>query len=172
MQMWGACCSDHGGDIVIGVESEDGDAIGVDPEDNVATTVAETNYAPRRLHNTVDVAANVGWQMNKAWWFGARADINQSAVPDYAVSATNIDFNNVGGVLAARYTVGKLTFGLSYSKFFTATREITDSAYNAAQGSTDYKDQYFTTSLPYQVSANGEYKAQVDIVGVRVGTKF
>lgn len=179
IQMWGACCGDQDddgdgdvdGDILITVHNQDGDPIG--PNDGLLLEVAQEQYSPRRLENSFNLAANVGWKMNDAFWFGARAGYNQNAVPDFAVSATNIDYTSVGAVLAARYTLGKVTFGLSYSKFIPFERTITNSAWMADKDSADYVDNFFTPDgPPYKASTNGTYKAKVDIVGVRVAAKF
>lgn len=174
IQLWGMCCGDADGDIVIGLLSEDGDAVGADPEDGVALTVAETQYSPRRLHNSANLAANVGWQANDRFWLGGRLGYNGSAVPDFAVSATNLDFQNVGAQVAGRVkVVGPLQLGLSYAKFFTFPREITNSAWDVRDSSDpDYVDDHFSPKLPYKAGTNGRYVSRVDIVGVRLAADF
>ena len=61
MQLWGACCSGHeDGDIVIGVKSTNGDPLG--PDDGLLISVADTQYSPRRLENSMNFAVNAGLQ--------------------------------------------------------------------------------------------------------------
>jgi hypothetical protein len=136
-------------------------------------TVAEEQYSPRRLRNTMDLNVNGGVDATDDLWLGLRLGYNQHAVPDYALSATNLDFDNAGAIIAARYTVGKVELGLTYEKFFLFTRTVTNSAWGASKDSDDYVDERFSpTSPPYQVSANGTYKGDVDIFGIRVGASL
>lgn len=167
LQLWGQCCSDHDGDAVIGVTDANGNALVTS-----AGEINTTQYSPRRLKNSTSLNMNVGWQPNQTWWFGARAAYNESAVPDYAVSATNIDYESVGGYLAARAKLGKMNLGLTYGKFFPFQRQISNSAWNASEDSPDYVDEYFSPKLPYKASTNGTYTAKVDLVGVRIGANF
>lgn len=171
-QLWGLCCSDHDGDATIGVLSEDGDAIGADPEDGIAVSIAETIYSPRRLNNSYNFGLNGGYQAHEHLWVGTRLAYNTHAVPDYAVSATNIDYTNVGAYLAARATFGPMQVGLSYAKYLPFERTITNSAWDAAEDSADYVDEYLSPKNPYKASANGTYHTKVDIVGVRIGATF
>ena len=46
-----------------------------------------------------------GVQFNEDLWAGWRLMYNQNAVPDYAVSPSNLDFENVGFSLGGRYTI-------------------------------------------------------------------
>jgi len=161
-QMWNFCCGTEDGDIDITVANENGDAIGQD--DGVAIEIDTQQYSPRRLWNSFNGVATVGFQATDKFWLGGRLGGNQYAVPDYAVSATNLDFANVGVMLAGRYRIGKTTLGLAYSKFFLFTREITDSAWNLGDG-----NERFTPDTPYKASGNGTYSGAVDAVGVRFG---
>lgn len=193
IQLWGQCCGQHGtadgeewvddetsgaykgGDIKIGVydanDADDNDTIG--PDEGLLITVASTQYSPRRLENSINFAANVGYQATEAIWVGGRLAYNQNAVPDYAVSATNIDYESVGATLAGRYTVGKVELGLTYGKFFPFERAITNSAWDVRDDTDpDYVDEFFSPVTPYKAGTNGTYKAKVDLVGVRVGAKF
>ena len=71
-----------------------------------------------------------GYQATEAWWVGGRVQYNQNGVPDYAVSATNLDFENTGVMIGSRYRFpmgqkdGGLTVGVSYSKFFLSLIHI------------------------------------------------
>ena len=167
-QMWGACCSDPEGDLAIGITDTNGDQITLG-----SVSVATEQYSPRRLRNTMDLNVNAGYAVSDPLWLGLRLGYNQSAVPDPAVSATNLDFENAGVVLGARYKVKALELGLTYQKFLLFERDVTDSAWGAATDSDDYVDDRFApTAPPYQVSANGTYAGSIDIFGVRVGASF
>jgi len=84
-------------------------------------------------------------------------------VPDYAVSPSNLDFQNVGFSLGGRFRpVEKMSIGLAYTKYFLITREITDSAWDLRNG-----DTRFSPELPYKAGTNGTYKGNVDTLGVR-----
>ena len=173
-QRWGACCGGPDGDIVIGVKSVDGDALGADSEDGLSIEIATTQYSPRRLVDSMNFGMNAGYQVNDATWLGVRVQRNGSAVPDYAVSATNIDYANVGFMVAARRQLGDhVELGLAYSKFFLEEREITNSAWDVRDPSSpDYVDERFSPSLPYKAGTNGTYSGKVDVVGVRLGMAF
>lgn len=167
LQMWGLCCSDHDGDNLIGVTDAQGE-----PLETAAGEIKTEQYSPRRLKSSANLHALAGWQATDALWLGTRVSYNESAVPDYAVSATNIDYQSVGGYLSARASLGPVTVGLSYAKYFPWERLITDSAWNAQEGESDYVDEYFSPALPYKANTDGLYKAKVDLVGVRVGAEF
>ncbi len=164
-QLWNLCCGGEDGDIAITLTSEDGDAIG--PPDNVTISIATEQYSPRRLYNSGNFLAMGGYQLNEDLWFGTRLMYNQNAVPDYAVSPSNLDFQNAGFMLASRYTMGKVTLGLGYTKYFLFTREITDSAWDLRDG-----NARFSAELPYKTSTNGTYAGKVNTLGVRLGMAF
>lgn len=171
-QLWGLCCGTHDGDIVIGVHSVNGGPLG--EADGLIIKPAETQYSPRRLENSFNFAANAGYAIGDKLWAGGRASFNQNAVPDYAVSATNLDFQSVGvqGAFRVKPTQ-RLEVGLAYSKFFTFEREITNSAWDVRdEADADYVDEYFSPRSPYKANTNGTFKSKVDIVGLRVGATF
>jgi len=170
-QLWNVCCGDRDGDINIHLISKDDkgkadESIG--PDDGVTISIAADQYNPRRTWNSMNFVLMSGLQLTDELWLGARGGYNQNAVPDYAVTPTNLDFANVPVVLGGRYQLGgSLTLGLSYSKFFLITRDIKDSAWNLQDG-----NDRFSPSLPYKTNANGTYKGQVDTLGVRIGMAF
>ncbi len=168
-QMWGACCSEPSGDLAIGVTDANGDQLALGD-----LTVATKQYSPRRLRNTMDLNVNGGYAVSDRLWLGLRLGYNQHAVPDYALSATNLDFDNAGAVLGVRYRVKALELGLTYEKFFLFERKVTDSAWGAATDSPDFVDDRFSPGPepPLQVSANGTYSGAVDIFGIRAAASF
>ena len=168
-QMWGACCSDRSGDLALGITDENGDQLGLGQ-----LTVATEQYSPRRLENAMNLNVNGGYQISEPFWLGLRLGYNQNAVPDYALSATNLDFENAGLMIGARYQLKALELGLTYGKYFLFEHTVTDSAWGAATDSPDYVDERFSPgpAPPFQVSANGTYAGAIDIFGIRVGASF
>ncbi len=165
-QLWNECCGGPDGDIAIGLTNTSGEAIGSD--DGVAITIAAEQYSPRRLWNAMAFHMPVGFQANDRVWVGGRVLYNQYAVPSYAVSPSNLDFENVGVVLGGRYRIGDaLHLGLNYSKFFLFTREVTDSAWNLQDG-----NERFSPETPYKASTNGTYSGKADSLGLRIGLDF
>ena len=79
-----------------------------------------------------------------------------------------MDYQAAGGMVQARYNLGKVDVGLAFSKFFTFERTITNSAWDAAAGSEDYVDDRFSPSSPYKANTNGSYHADVNVIGLRV----
>lgn len=118
-----------------------------------------------------NVALFSGYQHSDALWLGGRVSYNQNAVPDYAVGATNLDFENAGFMLASKYRFALnekkskgLTVGLSYSKFFLVTRKVSGTAWGA-----DVPDARFSPAdPPVNVSGDGIYEGKVDIFGFRL----
>jgi long-subunit fatty acid transport protein len=167
-QLWAACCGDEDGDIVIGLTNEEGNAIG--PDDGVTLSLADTQYSPRRLWNSMNLALTGGYQVNDDLWLGGRFGYNQNAVPNYAVSATNLDFESVGGGAAVRYRIaGPVSLGVGYTKFFPFERTITNSAWDVRDAeSTQYRDDRFSPVTPYKAGTNGTYTATNDTLGIRV----
>ena len=167
---WHDCCGDRDGDIAIKLQDKDGNAVGEEDPD-VQIGVSKQQYSPRRLLDANNVAFFGGYQHDDALWLGTRVSYNQNAVPDYAVGATNLDFENAGFMLASKYrfalndkkTKG-LTVGLSYSKFFLVTRKVSGTAWGA-----DVPDERFSPAdPPVNVSGDGIYEGKVDIFGFRL----
>ncbi|NOY27975.1 MAG: hypothetical protein GXP62_19085 [Oligoflexia bacterium] len=162
-QMWNVCCGGESGDIAIGLTNTQGGAIG--PDDGVTIEIATDQYSPRRLWNSMDISQLGGVQINHDLWAGWRLMYNQNAVPDYAVSPSNLDFQNVGFALGGKYKLtNALTVGLSYTKYVLFTRNITDSAWDLRDG-----NARFSPELPYKAGTNGSYGGHVDTLGVRIG---
>ncbi len=146
-QLWNSCCG-----------GEDGLGLSVSPE----------IYSPRRAWNSMNLAHLGGFQASDKTWIGWRVGYNQYAIPDYAVSPTNLDFANVGAMIAGRYRVaGPLALQLSYTKFFLITRTVTGTAWNLGDGNERFSPEY-----PFITSGDGVYSGNVDIFGVRVALDF
>lgn len=167
-RMWYDCCGTPDGDAVITLVSEDGDALG--PEDGLSIEVDDTIYSPRRLWNNIDVTANGGYWITPEIWVGAKGGYKQYAVPDFAVNATNLDFEVIGATLAARYRFAKkYTVGLAYTKNFLTPRTITTSAWDVRdEEDPDYVDDRFTTEAPYNTGSNGTYTGDSNVFGLRL----
>lgn len=165
-QMWNVCCGTEEGDIAIGLTDANGGTVG--PDDGVTIEIDSQQYSPRRLWNSMSVSQLGGVQFNEDLWAGWRLMYNQNAVPSYAVSPSNLDFESVGFALGGRYTIaGPFTVGLNYTKYFLFTREITDSAWDLRDG-----NPRFSPELPYKASTNGTYGGNVDSVGLRLQLDF
>ena len=168
--MWHQCCGTKDGDIDIQLQDKQGNGIGAS-DDEVQMSVAKQQWSARRLWDANNYAMFTGYQIDERVWVGGRVGYNQNAVPDYAVSPTNLDFENAGFMIGTKYRfpVGKekesgLTFGLSYSKFFLFTREVANTAWAA-----DVPDERFSPKqAPFNVSSDGRYEGRVDIVGFRM----
>jgi long-subunit fatty acid transport protein len=164
-QMWNQCCGGTDGDLVITVTDEDGAAL-ISP---IGTEVATTQYSPRRLWNSSNFAAFTGFSPMDKLYLGLRGGYQQNAVPDFAVSATNLDFQSVGTMVAARYKVaGPVELGLSYTRFFLFERTITNSAWGVPEGEANYRDDRFSPVLPYKANTNGTYAGRDHVLGLRV----
>lgn len=167
---WHDCCGGRDGDIAIKLQDKSGNAIG-DGDDDVQINVAKEQYSPRRLLDANNIALFSGYQMSDEVWLGGRVGYNQNAVPDYAVGATNLDFENAGFTLGAKYRMALnsdkskgLTVGLAYSKFFLVTRTVSGTAWGA-----DVPDERFSPAEPpINVSGDGVYEGKVDIFGFRL----
>lgn len=165
-EMWNVCCGTADGDVHIQVTNENGVAIG--PDDGVTIPIAEDQYNPSRLWNAASISGNGGYQITDPLWAGLRVQYNQYATPSYSVTPVNLDFENVGVQVGARYRLGEsLTLGLSYSHFFLFTRTVTDSAWNLQDG-----NDRFSPSLPSTTSGNGVYSGTANTVGLRVAADF
>jgi hypothetical protein len=141
-------------------------------KEDVQMSVNKQQWGARRLWDANNFALFSGYQLDENIWVGGRLGYNQNAVPDYAVSPTNLDFENVGFQIGGKYRfkVGKakengVTVGLSYSKFFLFTREVSDTAWGG-----DVPDEHFSPKeAPFNVSSDGRYEGRVDILGFRLG---
>ncbi len=174
LQMWGACCKEPEGDVTVTLLSKDGDIIdegdGLGPD----VDVDRVRRVPRRLRNSVSALANAGYWITDDLFLVGGVAWDRPAVPDFAVSPTNLDFNTWGGMLAVRYRLVKpLILGVSYGKFFPAKRTIDHGAWGVEDpDDPDYVDNRFSPEKPYRPSTNGEYRASVDAIGVRMELAF
>jgi long-subunit fatty acid transport protein len=167
---WFDCCGGPDGDIEVSLQDKDGNEVG-SGDDTVLLSVSKKLYGPRRLWDTNNVAAFGGYQATEEIWVGGRVAYNQNAVPDYAVGATNLDFENAGFQLGLKYRMpmgqkdGGITYGLSYSKFYLVERKVAGTAWDG--GGPD--ERFSPSAPPFNVSGDGHYRGAVDIFGVRLG---
>jgi len=169
---WHACCGGEDGDIMVSLQDKQGNEVGAG-DDDIPISVSKEIASPRRLWDATNYFVSGGYQANKRVWLGGRVAYNQNEVPDYAVSATNLDFENIGAMMAGRYTMGKLTVGLSYAKFMLFERVITNSAWDVRdEEDGHYADDRFSPKTPFKASANGTFKGDVDVFGVRISADF
>ena len=140
-------------------------------DDGAIEDVDPDKYSPRRLHDSLSASAAVGWMATPSWRLLLAGAYDGSAVPDYAISASNLDFDSAGGSIATSHTLGNgLVAGLTVSKFFPLTRVIDGSAWGVADADDDdYVDNRFSPDGPYRTSADGSYAASQSSVGVRLG---
>jgi long-subunit fatty acid transport protein len=168
-QLWDSCCGDEDGDLLIGITDADGGPIDADDGLTPGFAIDTVQHSPRRLWDSLNLYATGEFAFSDDLNLGARIGWNQYAVPDYAVSATNLDFTSIGGGLSVEYKILKsLKLGASYTKFFPKSRTITNSAWDAAKGTKDYKDDYFSPTTPNKANTNGTYSAQNNTFGVRI----
>ena len=167
---WHACCGGEDGDIMVSLQDKQGNEVGAG-DDDILMSVSKEIASPRRLWDATNYFVSGGYQANKRVWLGGRVAYNQNAVPDYAVSATNLDFENAGFQVGTRYRMpmgkkdGGLTFGLSYSKFYLFDRKISGGAWDGGGPDAGFSP----TEPPFNVSGDGHYRGKVDILGVRIG---
>jgi len=132
--------------------------------------VEPDKYSPRRLQDSISAAAAVGWVPAESWRLVLGAGYDGHAVPDYALSATNLDFDSAGGFIGLRRKlVAGLSGGLSYAQFFPFTREVTGGAWDVRDTEDSaYVDDRFSPDGPYRANADGTYAADMKAFGVRV----
>jgi long-subunit fatty acid transport protein len=168
-QLWSNCCGGPEGDLRIGLTDLEGGAIDSGEGLTPGFTIATEQFSPRRLQNSLNLYATAEVAVSDAMVLGSRFGWNQSAVPDYAVSATNLDFTSLGGGLSVDYQVAKrLKLGASFTKFIPQTRTITNSAWDATKGTDVYVDDRFSPSLPNKANTDGVYSAQNNTFGLRL----
>lgn len=166
LELWNICCGTDEGDVHIIITNDEGQAIG--PDDGVSLDIAKDQYSPSRLWNAAGISAYGGYTVTDQLWLGARLAYNQYAVPSYSVNPVNLDFDNVGVLVGARYAIGEhVEVGVGYTHYFLFTRTVTDSAWNLGDGNTR-----FSPALPYKSNADGTYSGAVNSFGLRLGLDF
>ncbi len=172
LQKWGDCCSGPEGDTKIELTSADGDAIG--PDDGVSLPIGIEQLSPRRLQNSSNYVVTAQYQASDDLSVVARGMYNTNAVPDFAVSATNLDFTSFGGGLSANYQVNdSIGLSLAYTRFFPLERVITNSAWDVRDpDSADYVDDRFSPKSPYKAGTNGTYNAVNNVIGIRISASL
>jgi long-subunit fatty acid transport protein len=170
LQQWAKCCGDKDGDARVTISAKDGTLI--DDSDGLLTDidVDKRRHSPRRLENSVSAMAHTAWWPTERFFVAGGIGYDGSAVPDFAIGPTNLDFTSVGGLLALRYRVAKpLVLGISYSKFFPTKRVVDSAAWGVSdEDDPDHVDDRFGPKTPYRHSTNGTYAASMDALGIRV----
>jgi long-subunit fatty acid transport protein len=167
-QAWGRCCSDASGDTTVILTSTDGDAI--DEQDGVITEITPEKHVPRRLEDSISASIAARYQVRDTLHMVIGGAYDGNAVPDYAVSPTNLDFTSLGGHLGMGVQVTEtVNVGASYARFFPFSRTITDSAWGVRDtDDPDYVDDRFSSVGPFRASSNGSYAAQQQAFGLRL----
>lgn len=95
---------------------------------------------------------------------GGRLMYDHHAIPDSAVSANNIDNDEViVGLLGEVNPIDKIGIGLSFAHHFLAEREIKDSAFGMTTDAENAKEDRY-----YYPSANGTYSGSINRIGILV----
>jgi len=174
IQQWGGCCGEKDGDAKVTLTAKDGSLI--DESDGLETDidVDRVRRSPRRLENSVSAMASASWWATERFFVAGGLGYDGSAVPDFALGPTNLDFTSVGGLVALRYQVAKpILLGISYAKFFPTKRVIKNAAWGVTDpDDPDHVDDRFGPDLPYRHKTNGTYQATMDALGIRVEVKL
>lgn len=163
LETWKACCSTRQQDAVLEMTDENGDALG--PENGVSVSLSKENYLPQRLKNAPGFSVGGLWSSaHQGLRLGAQASWEAAAVPDFAVNALSVDFENFGlGAFVGLRSHG-FSLGLRADVRKMIAREIHDSAWDVrlvalTDDRTFYVDERFSPSFPYTASGNGSYEA-------------
>ena len=139
----------------------------VDAEPETAETVAKKRLRARANVDSYWVGLDGKAELTDTLLAGARVTFDRAAVPDEALSPNNYDANDVilMGLFAFK-PVPTLQFGASYSHHILQTRTITNSGFGVTLGEDQKEDRWFWGS------ANGQYAASIERVGVSVRGHF
>jgi hypothetical protein len=163
LETWKACCSTRQQDAVLEMADENGDALG--PENGVSVSLAKENYLPQRLENAPAFSLGATWSSPKQRLrLGTQASWEAAAVPDFAVNALSVDFENFGLGAFVGLRIDGFSLGLRADIRKMIAREIHSSAWDVrlvalTDDKTFYVDERFSPSFPYTASGNGNYEA-------------
>ena len=168
-EFWGHCCSERSGDGVLEVLDSEGGSLG--PEEGLSIEIVSPQYLPRRLENAAAVHAGALWSVTDFLDVGASGHYRQGTVPDFAVSALQVDFDTLSASAYTSFQTGPWTLGLRYTRAAPTERAITNSAWDVRlvtleDDATDYVDRRFSPQYPSSASANGTYSATMDSLGI------
>jgi hypothetical protein len=163
LESWKACCSTRKQDAVLEMTDANGNALG--PENGVSVSLSKENYLPQRLKNAPAFSVGGLWSSSsQKFRLGAQASWEAAAVPDFAVNALSVDFENFGlGAFIGLQSHG-FSLGLRADVRKMIAREIHSSAWDVrlvtlTDDRTFYVDERFSPSFPYTASGNGNYEA-------------
>jgi hypothetical protein len=143
--------------------NENGDPLG--PENGVSVSLSKENYIPQRLKNAPALSVGGLWSSSsQKFRLGAQASWEAAAVPDFAVNALSVDFENFGLGTFVGFQSHGFSLGLRADVRKMIAREIHDSAWDVrlialTDDRTFYVDERFSPSFPYTASGNGSYDA-------------
>jgi len=139
-----------------------------DQAQQTAELLKQDRQWARDNNNTYWFGADAKVHVTKRFLGGARLMYDHHAVPDEAVSANNIDYDEVilGG-LAELNPIEKLGIGISFSHHFLATRHITNSEYSMTLDPDNAKPDRL-----FYPSANGTYSGSINRLGIVVRGHF
>jgi len=122
----------------------------------------------RDNQNATWFALDTKTYVKERWTFGARVLHDRAAVPDSTLSPNNYDANTttVTGLVAV-HILDQLEIGLRGTKYFVATRVVTDSAYAVTLDEANAVDpEYFYPQM------NGTYDSDITRFGLTVRGHF
>jgi hypothetical protein len=168
---WTDCCGGRSGDVHVQVMDSEGDSLG--PDQGLTVEIPVDQYSPRRLQDAWAVQVGVLGELGEANRVGASARWQQSAVPEFAVSVTNLDMETWSFSLFCDRQVGPLVVGIHGRHVVIPPRTVEHSAWDVREvtleGDSDFVDERFSPQLPFTASTNGTYTAAHDSVVLRVG---
>jgi hypothetical protein len=157
--------------VQVQVRDSNGDPLGPDQGLTVESPVDQ--YSPRRLQDVWAVQVGVLGELGDANRLGASARWQQSAVPEYAVSVTNLDMETWSFSLFGERQLGPLAVGIHGRHVVAPPRTVENSAWDVRmvtlEGDSNFVDERFSPQLPFTASTNGTYSVALDSVALRIG---
>jgi len=168
--LWGGCCGGRSGDVHAQVLHQDGTTVG--PEDGIDVDLPPDQYMPRRLENTWALQAGVLASIGEQNRLGGSARWQQSAVPEFAVSAVNLDMTTWCLSAYADHAWQGLTLGLAARHVLVPNRVVDESGWDVRDTSlsedSGFVDERFSPQFPFAASTNGRYSVSLNSVALRL----
>ncbi|MEQ1570280.1 MAG: outer membrane protein transport protein [Myxococcota bacterium] len=129
-----------------------------------ADLLSQDRLWARDNQDTYWLGVDVKGQIHPKFLAGARVMYDHHAIPDQAVSANNIDNDEViVGLLAEVNPIEQLGIGLSFNHHFLMERDITNSAYGITVDEDNPKEDRW-----FYPEANGKYGGSINRLGIVV----